>query len=386
MNKITRILLLSFLVSIILLVNNAYAEPGTSAESAVMISADTGKVVYSKNSNQQMSMASTTKIMTALITLEQNDLDAYFVVDENAIMVEGSSMGLLAGDQVSLRVLAYGMLLQSGNDAANAAAVYISGSLEAFAELMNEKAREIGMDNTNFVTPSGLDDKSHYSTAEDMAKLARYALKNYAFKEICSTYSTQVSYGNPPYDRWLKNHNRLLNEYDGAIGVKTGFTKKSGRCLVSAAERDGVCFIIVTLNASDDWDDHKALFDYGFSEVEAVTMPGFESTVKVTGGTEQKVTAVPYETPAAVLSDEELQMVEQKVSLLQFYYAPVSEGQVLGKLEYMYNNEVICSATLIAGSTVNEIEIEEEDEELSFFEKCKSEAYSIFDRIFSRNN
>ena len=180
-------------------------------------------------------MASTTKIMTALLTLEQGGLDDYFQVDSDAIRVEGSSMGLQEGDSVSLRALAYGMLLASGNDGANAAAVRIAGSIPAFVERMNARAAEIGMADTRFATPSGLDDPGHYSTAYDMALLAREALQSPLFAEICAQSKAVVQYGNPPYNRWLTNHNRLLREYPGTIGVKTGFTKASGRCQIGRA-------------------------------------------------------------------------------------------------------------------------------------------------------
>ncbi|MCX7658505.1 MAG: D-alanyl-D-alanine carboxypeptidase, partial [Oscillospiraceae bacterium] len=214
-----------------------------SAASAVLIEAQTGKVLYAKNENEKRPMASTTKIMTALICLESGNLDEQFVVDSSAIKVEGSSMGLVEGDIVTKRSLCIGMLLPSGNDAANAAAIKIAGSFEKFAEMMNERAVKIGMLNTHFVTPSGLDADGHYSTAYDMALLAREALKNPDFKAICSQKNIKLSYGNPPYDRWLKNTNKLLTYYNGCIGVKTGFTDAAGRCLVSATERNGVCLI-----------------------------------------------------------------------------------------------------------------------------------------------
>ncbi|MBQ4100232.1 MAG: D-alanyl-D-alanine carboxypeptidase, partial [Oscillospiraceae bacterium] len=207
---------------------------GVSANSAVLIEMQTGKVLYEKNAHQKLSMASTTKIMTALLTLESQNLDTYFTVNPKVIQVEGTSMGLLEGDQVTLRALAYGMLLASGNDAANSAAVAVGGSIDAFVAMMNERAKLLGMKNTSFKTPSGLDDDGHYSTAYDMALLASAALSNPDFVEICSKETAKIKYGNPPYDRWLKNHNKLLTGYDGTISVKTGFTKKSGRCLVSA--------------------------------------------------------------------------------------------------------------------------------------------------------
>lgn len=232
----------------------AAGAPDISASAAAVVELSTGKLLYGKNEEASMTMASTTKILTALLTLEYGDLDTEFTVDSNAIMVEGSSMGLQKGDRVTLRTLACGMLLSSGNDAANAAAVRIAGSLPEFAALMNQRAAQLGMTGSSFVTPSGLDAEGHFSTALDMAKLACAALRNEDFRAICSQTSMKVQFGSPPADRWLKNHNKLLTTYEGCIGVKTGFTKLSGRCLVSAAERDGVTLVCVTLKAPNDWD------------------------------------------------------------------------------------------------------------------------------------
>ena len=182
-------------------------KPSVSALAAVLISADTGEIVYSENSETKLPMASTTKIMSALICLESGSLYDEFTVDSDAIKVEGSSMGLQEGDVVTKYALCCGMLLPSGNDAANAAAVEIAGSIDAFADMMNERAQEIGMSQTYFVTPSGLEGEGHGSSAEDMALLAREALRNPLFAEICSSQNIKVSFGNPPYERWLTNTN-----------------------------------------------------------------------------------------------------------------------------------------------------------------------------------
>ncbi|MBQ9139847.1 MAG: D-alanyl-D-alanine carboxypeptidase, partial [Ruminococcus sp.] len=200
----------------------AYAENiEVSAKAAVVVSADTGEIVYSKNSGEKLPMASTTKIMSALLCLESGDLYEPFTVDSEAIKVEGSSMGLQEGDIVTKYALACGMLLPSGNDGANAAAVEIAGSMEGFAELMNDRAQKLGLTKTYFVTPSGLEGEGHGSSAEDMAILAAEALKNDLFREICSSETIKLEYGNPHYTRWLKNTNKLLSMYDGTYGVKT---------------------------------------------------------------------------------------------------------------------------------------------------------------------
>jgi D-alanyl-D-alanine carboxypeptidase (penicillin-binding protein 5/6) len=326
---------------------------GISAQAYLLMDAQSGKVLAQSEMDTPLPIASTTKIMTALLTLEQENLDEYFVVDSEAIKVEGSSMGLMEGDQVSLRTLAYGMLLSSGNDAANAAAVRISGSVEAFSELMNQRAKEIGMKHTSFVTPSGLHDEEHYASAYDMALLAREALQNPDFLEICSSKKAQIRFGNPPFDRWLSNHNRLLSYYDGCIGVKTGFTKAAGRCLVSAAERDGVRLICVTLNDPNDWMDHAALFDYGFSLVREQTIaPQIDGvTVPVVGGTEQEVSVKAY-TPAVIRTLGENQTVTQQILHNPFCYAPIEQGDVIGTVSFQVDGTTVTSVPLIAGETV----------------------------------
>lgn len=356
------------------------AEPGVTAKAAILIEANSGKILYEKNARERLPMASTTKIMTSLLALESGGLDDWFTIDENAIKVEGSSMGLQAGDQVTMRTLAYGMLLQSGNDAANAVAVKLAGSADAFAVRMNERAQQIGMENSHFVTPSGLDNEEHYSTAEDMAKLARAALQNSDFREICSSYKAKVEYGNPPYTRWMTNHNRLLNEYEGTIGVKTGFTKKSGRCLVSAAERNGVRLIAVTLNAPDDWNDHKSMFDYGFSAVQPVSLDCDFSGVSlnVVGGTEQTLGVTALEQPQAGVLTEDVGKIERRVHLDPFYYAPVKEGDVVGEAEYWLGDERLASVTLLASGQADRYVTEIK---LGFGDKCKQFLKQIGDQI-----
>lgn len=342
---------------------------GVSAHSAALIEADSGRVIYVKNGEERLPIASTTKIMTALLTLEAPNLDTYFTVDPNAIKVEGTSMGLQEGDQVTLRTLAAGMLLASGNDAANSAAVKVGGSLEEFAIMMNKRAAQIGMKDSNFVTPSGLDAQNHYSTALDMAKLARAALQNPDFSAICSQKSMKLSYGNPPYDRWLSNHNKLLKTYPDCIGVKTGFTKKAGRCLVSAAQRDGVTLICVTIKAPSDWEDHRRMLDYGFSKVQAVELnseaPG---TIPVVGGVSDEVTPMIQAVPKATVSAEDAAKIEMKIVSQPFLYAPIQQGDYIGEVRYYLNGELLKSAPLTAKETVA---ADERVPETSFWDKIK---------------
>lgn len=331
-----------------------------SAGSAVMIEAATGEIISEKNAYEKRSMASTTKIMTTLLCLESGGLDDSFMVDPDAIMVEGSSMGLVKGDVVTKRYLCYGMLLPSGNDAANATAVKLAGSIEKFADMMNERAEKIGMENTHFVTPSGLEaDGQHYSTAYDMALLAREALKNPDFRQICGSSSAVVRFGNPPYERTLKNTNKLLNMYDGVIGVKTGFTDEAGRCLVSACEKNGVTLICVTLNAPDDWNDHIRMYDYGFSMVECSYAGGADYIkINVAGSDKNCISAVPeHEITYGKLKGKDY-TVSFKIKAAPFLYAPVNYGDIIGTAEYYCNDVLIGTAGLKAAENADMIKSE----------------------------
>ncbi|MDD6807859.1 MAG: D-alanyl-D-alanine carboxypeptidase [Oscillospiraceae bacterium] len=303
-----------------------------SAETAVLLESDSNTALFCKEADKRMTMASTTKIMTALLTIENANLNSEIVVNSEMVAVEGTSMGLLPGDSVSVRELCFGMLLPSGNDAANTAAYVICGSIPKFADMMNKKAMEIGMTNTHFMNPSGLTEDGHFTTAYDMALLGSYAIKNREFFNICSTKSVQVSYGNPPYTRTLTNHNKLLKMYEPCVGIKTGFTKKSGRCLVSAAKKDGVTLIAVTLNASDDWNDHIKLFEYGFSHTECVPLNYNINGIKlkVVGATKKSVGLKLSFVPTYTRIDKKDLDVVREIYLNKFEYAPVKSGKVVG--------------------------------------------------------
>lgn len=235
--------------------------------------ADTGAVLYEKDADAQSLIASTTKIMTGLLVCESCDLDEKVTVPQSAVGIEGSSVYLKAGETLTVRDLLYGMLLHSGNDAATALALHLCGSVEQFAEQMNKKARELGLQNTHFANPHGLDDGGNYGSARDLATLTSYALKNPDFAQAVSTKSYRAG------ERYFTNHNKLLWRCEGAIGVKTGFTKKAGRILVSAAERSSRTLICVTVSAPDDWNDHCRLYDYGFSQYEMTAIATEGKTV-----------------------------------------------------------------------------------------------------------
>lgn len=323
--------------------------PSVSAQSAAVIEMQTGKVLFEKNAYEKRPIASTTKIMTTLLTLESGDLDEPFTVDPVAIKVEGSSMGLQEGDTVTKRNLCYGMLLPSGNDAANSAAIKLAGSFEAFSEMMNKKAQDIGMSSTYFVTPSGLDAKGHGSSAYDMALLAREAMKNPDFRDICSQQTAKLSYGNPPYDRWLKNTNKLLGMYDGCIGIKTGFTDDAGRCLVSAAERNGITLIAVTLKAPSDWEDHKAMLDYGFSKLSLVSpqLPGDFTSLPMVGGEENNADISFDRNVMIPVTEEDKDKLTYKIICEPFMYAPLKSGDQAGRIEIYYDNSKVSEIPIV---------------------------------------
>lgn len=327
--------------------------PSVSAECAAVIHMDSGEVLFEKNGDRQHAMASTTKIMTALLTLEQAGNPEVEITRE-MVMVEGSSMGLREGDRLHLQDLAVGMLTVSGNDAANSAAIAIDGSTQKFVERMNSRAQELGLQNTHFDTPSGLDGETHYSTALDMAQLGAAAMSNPDFAQIAGSQSRKVTFLSPEKTVTYQNHNKLLKRYEGCTGVKTGFTKKAGRCLVSSAERDGVRLVAVTLNAPDDWNDHEKLLDYGFSRMTTLEFDdsGYTCQLPVAGGGEVVVCG-DAEIHTAVLPVTKEGAVVRQVELSRFLYAPVAKGEKVGQVRYLLAGETVAEVPLIAQNTVS---------------------------------
>ena len=329
----------------------AQEKPVVSARGAVLMVADTGEVLFAKNEHERLGMASTTKIMTAVLTLERAMPDRTVTATAEMVQVEGTSMGLRVGDQVSFQALAIGMLLSSGNDAANAAALSVAGSVRAFADLMNQKAAELGMADTHFVTPSGLDDKAHYSTAYDMALLGCYAMKNPLFVQICSAQKATVRFINESHERTYRNHNRLLKTLPGAVGVKTGYTKKSGRCLVSAVERNGILLLCATLNDPNDWSDHEKLYEYGFSLVHRQRIPSAAAAVPVFGAAENSVTVRAAE-DLFIPTQTDLSRFQVRVLKQPYCFAPVKKGQVLGRVAVYDNGRCVASTPLLAETAI----------------------------------
>ena len=296
-----------------------------SAEKAIVLDALTGRVLYEKNADRQSLIASTTKIMTALIISEQCNVLDRMRIPKEAVGIEGSSMYLREGEILTIQELLYGLMLSSGNDAAVALAIYCGGTVEGFAELMNDKAHLLGLRDTHFENPNGLDSPGHYSTAGDLAKLAAYAMKNPIFYKTVSAKTVTVG------ERHLRNHNKLLWQVAGADGVKTGYTKAAGRILVSSATRDGRRLICVTLNDPNDWVDHAALLEEGFARYRMhriVTRGDMVGTLEVESGQGDRVAVLAAEDFDYALAQNETTMV--MLPGPGFVYSPVTEGAEAG--------------------------------------------------------
>ena len=309
--------------------NKELAMPNLSARSAILINSEDGSVYFESNADERMGPASTTKLMTALVALEHAKADMPVKVPSDAVGIEGSSVYLVEGEILTLHELICALLLSSANDAAAAIAITVGGSIEGFCALMNRKAAEMGLCDTHFTNPHGLYDEEHYTTARELAKIAAKALSVPAIREIVSKYKMTIPHDGRPDARLLVNHNKLLRSYDGCIGMKTGFTKKTGRTLVSAAERDGLTLVAVTLNAPDDWRDHTALLDYGFDSYTRVTFANsgeYAVELPVVGGAEDFVTLTNSEPLSLVLPKNHADEEYLISSTSRFLYAPTEIG------------------------------------------------------------
>lgn len=328
----------------------AGAAPGISSVSAVVYEPESGLVLYEKDGDTPRPMASTTKLMTALLAAENLDPEATVTVPAGALPVEGSQVGLAAGDTATVRDLLAGLLLASGNDTANALALLMDESLPAFADRMNRRAAELGMTHSLFVTPSGLDEGGHSASARDMARLGAAVLHQPLLAELCASKTAAVTVGGRRMT--LKNHNKLLTLTDGCIGLKNGFTKKSGRCLVSAVKREGITLVIATLNGGDYWNDHLALYDYAFPLVErqplSVKLP---ATLPLAGGMTDSVplTAVLPEAPVTRTGET----VTARVELPRFAWAPVVAGEPVGTVTWYTGDRLVASAPITAAEAVD---------------------------------
>ena len=318
-----------------------------SAECAILIDAQTGRVLYEKQAEEKSLIASTTKIMTALVICEQTNVLDRVKIPKEAVGIEGSSMYLKEGEVLTVQELLYGLMLQSGNDAAVALAIYCGGTVEGFTELMNDKAHRLGMTQSHFTNPNGLDSPGNYSTARDMGILTAYAMQNPIFAQTVSTKTITIG------ERCLRNHNKLLWQLEGANGVKTGYTKAAGRILISSVTRMGRQLIAVTFNAPDDWQDHKTLIEDGFSRftVQKLIRQGQTlGQLELAGGQETSVDLIAAEDFSYSLAQGE--RVTISLPEAGFAYAPVAEGQEAGFAHILVDGTAVAKVPLVYGATI----------------------------------
>lgn len=366
--KNTIIFLIIF--SIILSINAAaFAdEIEVSAKSAVLMCADNGEVLYERNADEKMNIASITKIMTAILVIENCDnLNTTVTIKSEYCNLEGSSMYLEAGKKYTLKELLLGMMLASGNDAATALACYISGDIDSFAELMNAKAKELGMANSSFKNPHGLDEEGHYSTAHDMAVLMSYCMTNPDFCDISSCKSRDIG------KLTFVNHNKLLWNYDGCIGGKTGFTESAGRTLVSCAKRDRMKLVCVTLGAPDDWNDHAKLYDYGFENYKETSFLSgeFSFDIPIIAGEKANTVLVP-ENDIVILGNKS-DIVKARFEIPRLVFAGGLAGEKAGVIKVFVNGELAEEENLVYTDNVNK----DISQQLSLWERV----VRVFDRF-----
>ncbi len=318
----------------------------SSAGSAFVFDGNTGRVFYEKNADTKRAMASTTKIATAITVIENcKDLDALVSVDKRAIGIEGTSIYLREGEQLTVRDLLYGLMLRSGNDAACALAYYIAGGIDEFCVLMNEMAQKVGAKNTNFTNPHGLDDENHYTTARDLARITAYALNNKDFAQIVATKNIKIPSKEEGH-RFLANKNRLLNSLEGCIGVKTGYTSKAGRCLVSAAERDGLRVVCVVLNCGPMFEESAQMINDVFSKYasyEILSPYQYIRDIPLENGDVESVQVYSKNGLTLTLTEQEHQDIHLIYNLPESLKAPVKSGEVVGNVEVYYGKHLIFS-------------------------------------------
>lgn len=350
------------------------AEPQINSRIALIYDRTSGKIMYEKNGNKQTPMASTTKIMTAIVVLENANLKDVVTIDSKAAGMGGSRLGLKKNDKITVNDLLYGLMLRSGNDAAVALANYVGGSIEGFAEMMNAKAKEMGLTNSHFVVPHGLDNEGHYTTAYELAKMADYALQIEKFKEIVSTYSATITING--YPKAINNTNKLLGSVAGVYGVKTGFTNGAGRCLVAACERDNLDIITVIIGADTNnqrTEDSKELIEYAYKEFEVVGIKEIlemqweqwkainQGRIYVEKGVKNNVELLleelPYENMA--IAKTEVDKIEIEVNSIFYLEAPVQQNKIIGNVKVMVNGETVEVLDIMVKNEVRKREIKD---------------------------
>ena len=333
-----------------------------ATSSYILIEASSGRVLASENENLKLPMASLTKIMTAYTVIENANLNDIVTITKESAGIEGSSMYIKVGEKYSVEELLYGLMLVSGNDAATALAYHIGGSVDGFATLMNEQAKKLQLKNTQFKNPSGLDAQGHYTTASDLATLTSIALNNAIFSKIVSTKQIKI------HGKMLVNHNRLLREIDGCIGVKTGYTKACGRCLVSAVKKDDVTLICVTLNRSNDWAFHKNLYNENFKRCKKqllISEKEIYRAIKVANGYD-----VGYYCPSVygVVIDGKIDF-SVSIKVPDFIYHKKVKGDTIGTLLVEDGTNIVATSDLIL------------DRDTKSIERKKSKIRKLFDLL-----
>jgi len=331
------------------------SSPGISSKAAIVMEASTGKVLFAYNAEVRNFPASTTKMMTLLTALENGNMNDIVTTSQNAASVEGSSLWLSPGEKLKLVELLYGMMLISGNDATVAVAEHISGTTDAFARLMTQKAHAIGAVHTNFTNTSGLPDPNHYTTAHDLAKIAAYGFRNPLFAQIVSTKHTVIPWAGKNFGRDLYNENKMLWNYDGGNGVKTGYTEAAGPCLVSSAKRGNIQLVAVVLDSNRMWLDSKALLDYGFSKIETQLLYKQGEVIKsirVKDGVDDFLPLAVAEDVVLPVSLGDREDFTAIVETPQKYSAPVTAGQQIGSIKLLYRGQTYGAVDLIAAQTL----------------------------------
>ena len=324
----------------------------TSAKACVIFEANSGRLLYDKNKDIQLPEASTTKIMTALVTIENTNVDEKIKIPKQAVGIEGSSIYLREGEQLTVKELLYGLMLRSGNDCAVALALHVGGSIENFANMMNQKAKQLGCKNTNFVNPHGLPDENHYTSAYDLGLISCEAIKNPVFKQIVSAKSATISNDGYDYDRYLKNKNKILTLFDGANGIKTGYTKKAGRCFVGSAYRNGMQLVVVLLNCAPMFEESMQLMQRCFEQYEMknlLTIDDIYHTIKIKKGKNKFTQAIVIDNFAYPLKKDgsEDNKIKILTSLPQELPQKPKKEQIVGKIDILFDNQLIFSSKII---------------------------------------
>jgi D-alanyl-D-alanine carboxypeptidase (penicillin-binding protein 5/6) len=353
--KTVKFILVTTILFVYTIIGVAAYTPQTSGKASILMDGKSNRILYESNCREKLPMASTTKIMTAVVALEHGELDELVTIPLEASGIEGSSIWLSAGEVHTLEDLLYGLMLRSGNDAATAIAIHIGGSVEGFVAMMNETAKKIGAYDTHFVNPHGLHHDEHYTTAYDLALIASYGLKNPDFESIVSAKYHTMPWEGHEWDRAMRNKNRMLWTYEGANGVKTGYTKKAGRCFVGSSKREDMQLIAVVLNCGPMFEESAALMDYGFANFRSVSIVEqgqFLQNIPVIQGTCEEVELLAEQEYSVALNEMEEKQIRTRLILPAELTAPVKAGQWIGSLQIYHNHELLKEIPIVTGQAV----------------------------------